>query len=251
MDGRRWSVYGDRASFIWRKYFKVIKALFVLVNLIFVCVFAYSLFSDGFSWSDFVGLLFFLICLLFSLFEERLSKWTKERAKAGYCVFESDRIVFPKGYQFRKGHLKNKKELFYTEINEFWLNTHPMSVLVNENELIFLVGAHRDDCAGIAEREEIPVVERTDVWSLICDEFLDTEFEEDYKDRSNEQLAAKGFSEEEIAQIKSKIRTRMMAQTLISWEWQYYGQYDVLTQLQPVTDERYWWTMEIALREKE
>ncbi|MFT6707836.1 MAG: hypothetical protein ACJATF_002692 [Flavobacteriales bacterium] len=231
------------------------RILLILLSLSFVIVFAFTLIDKGFSWMNFGGLLFFNICLLVFLFEDRLSKWTKakalERSKASYCTFESDRIVFPKGYQFRKGYLKNKKELFYKEINEFRLNTNPMSVLINGNEIIFLVGAHLDDCAKIAIREKIPVVEKTDLWSLICDDFLDTEFDGDYVERAKEQLVGKGFTEEEAESIRGKIRTRMLAQTYISWEWQYYGQYDVLTQLQPITEERYWWTMEIALREGE
>ncbi len=229
------------------------RALLILVSLSFVALFIFSWIEDGFSWSTLGGLLFFSICLLVALFEERLAKWNKkrllQRLKASQCVLESDRIIFPKGYPFRQGYLKNKKELRYKKINEFRLNTNPMSVVINENEIIFLVGAHRDDCEAVAKREGIPIVVKVDVWSLICDDFLDTEFDEDYIEKAYKQLADNGLSKEEVDDIRSKIKTRMMAQTFLSLEWQYYGQYDVLTQLQPITEQRYWWTMEIALRE--
>ncbi len=42
----------------------------------------------------------------------------------------------------------------------------------------------------------------------------------------------------------------MRAHFYTTIEWVYYGQYDLLKQLTPMTEQKYWWTMEIALRGK-
>ena len=87
-----------------------------------------------------------------------------------------------------------------------------------------------------------------DTWSLICDEFLDTEHNDDDKRITIETLKETGISERETEEIRKRISLKMLAYTYISMEWVYYGQYDVLIQLFPLSEEKYWWTMQIALR---
>ncbi|MBN1250792.1 MAG: hypothetical protein JXR51_00825 [Bacteroidales bacterium] len=42
----------------------------------------------------------------------------------------------------------------------------------------------------------------------------------------------------------------MLLWTAVSWEWIYYGQYDVLKQIGYLNENKYWWTMDIALKNK-
>lgn len=42
----------------------------------------------------------------------------------------------------------------------------------------------------------------------------------------------------------------MLLRTYASWEWVYYGHYDVLNEFRPLNEREYWWTMEIALKRK-
>jgi len=175
----------------------------------------------------------------------------EEDRQAGFCYFGPEVILFPKGYYFNHGYLKNKNELSYASIDEIRINTHPVSAKINGNEIVFLCGAEREDCEKMATAQNIPTTEPTDNWSLICDEFLDVELNQDYVERIMAELIKAGISEEETKAIRKTIRWRMEAKTYFSWEWIYYGQFDVLEVLYPLRENKYWWTMEIALRDSE
>jgi len=90
-----------------------------------------------------------------------------------------------------------------------------------------------------------------DIWELICEKFLDTEFDEEHKRLTTKRLAEAGIPGTELSAIRKKLRWRMLPWTFYSMEWIYCGHYDMLCILWPFCTKTYWWSMEIALRGRE
>ncbi len=222
----------------------IASGLFTLIGIVFIIKGDYSLVGET---------IFFGFGLTVFIFQKKLNKWISSRAKkkieATYCILKDNHILFPKGYYFKHGYLKDKKELSYTIINEIRTNTFPITAKINSNEIIFLIGQKKEDIMLLAEDKNIPISKPIDTWSLIFEEFLDTEFDQHEKEETIKILEENGIKKEETEKIRKKFSFRMLLYTYFTWEWQYYGHYDVLKQIFPLNEEKYWWTMDIALRQ--
>lgn len=206
--------------------------------------------EEGISWIAMLGVIMGILGLFLYSQKDTLNNSTVKRKKSRNAILKSDCIFFPKGYYFKHGYLKNKKELPYDIIEEFRINTTPTTAKINGNELIFLLGIKDDVLLAIANNQDIKVVEPRDNWTWICEPFLDTEVDEEEHQGLFESLADSGIPEKEVVQIREKISSKMLSLTSATWEWAYYGQYDVLNQFMFLSEKTYWWTMEIALRQK-
>ncbi|UTW66314.1 hypothetical protein KFE94_16940 [bacterium SCSIO 12643] len=222
----------------------------IIASLVFTVLSGIILYKEGFSTEGMIGFILFLSAALVFTFQNKLDQWTEQRIKAireeTYCIIKHDHIYFPKGYYFKQGFLKSRKDLPFDEIEEIRLNTIPITAKIKHNEIIFLKGLSNEDIMSSVLKEK--EADFQDHWALICEEFLDTELEEEEQERIQNRLTAHGFSIEEIKRIKDRIRLRMLIRTYASWEWVYYGQFDVLSELWPLSAKKYWWTMDIALR---
>ena len=227
--------------------------LFLIISgLLLSALCLWLLGTKGASLTSLGGLAFFGGASLLFIFEKQWASWISQQGEkkneSTNCVIQADGFFFPKGYYFKQGYLKNQQLLPFTQIQEIRINTFPRSLVTRKKEVIFLKGLERDQLEKLAYEKGIKVTEPLDIWSLICDEFLDTEFSEEAQQKTRERLSEIGISEEELMQIRKKLRTSMLLRTSVSWEWVYYGQFDVLQELWPLTEKKYWWTMEIALR---
>ncbi|MEM6801097.1 MAG: hypothetical protein AAF696_06810 [Bacteroidota bacterium] len=180
-----------------------------------------------------------------------MEAWKEKRKNAANCQIQADGFYFPKGYYFKQGMLKRQKSLPFHQIREIRVNTHPITAITHSKEVIFLKGLKREDIYDWENKQQIPLIAPQDNWALICDEFLDTEYSPEEQARTLERLAEKGIGEAEVAQIRKRLKTRMLIRTYVSWEWMYYGQFEVLTELWPLNQKKYKWTMDVALRKKE
>lgn len=214
-------------------------ALFVIIAVI-------SIVYSGFTVQAVGVLIFFGGGGIMVLCEDKIDRVMRQR-EAGNCVVETDHFYFPKGYYFRYGYLKNRKKLDYALIDEIRLGTFMITAKINGNELIFLRGASEEDVVRFAARYSIPACKRQDNWFLICDEFLDNEIDALDRGRITRLLLQAGISLVEQKQIKKRVAFAMLVRTYFTWEWIYYGQYDVLLAMW-LTESKYWWAMDIALR---
>ena len=234
-------------------FLKIKRVVFIVINLFFVVACLYVLFFVGFRVSALLGLLLFGFGAYISIFEKQWDKWQsnlqQKRIKKTLCTIENNHFYFPKGYYFKHGYLKYKKELPFEIINEIRLNTFPITALINHNEIIFLCGLTQTDFDNWPHAT-CPLTNPTDNWSLICEEYLDTEYSSEEKQATNETLIKNGFSNDELIEIKNKISSKMNRLTFHTWEWEYYGQYDVLKQFLVLSETTYWWSMDIALKTK-
>lgn len=130
-----------------------------------------------------------------------------------------------------------------TEICVGWA---PPAVRTREGEFLFIEAPHAAQLAAFGERNGVPFVRREDVWSLILEPFLDTEFGADARERTLARLGACGVPRDEVASIRERVEWRMLALTAVTWEWVYYGLYDVLTVMR--STDFYAYAMRIADR---
>lgn len=208
--------------------------------------------KQGISLSSMGPLLFFGGCSLVFIFEKRWDTWIEKfkqkKIESANCKIHEEGFYFPKGYYFRQGFMKNQDNLPFHKIKEIRINTFPISAVTHEKEVIFLQGIKREEVEKTAFAKQLKIVEPVDIWSLICDDFLDTEPDEEERKKIISLLEEQGISKTELGQIRKRIKFRMLLRTYFSWEWIYYGQFDVLHELWPMNKKKYAWTMDIALR---
>ncbi|MEM6262929.1 MAG: hypothetical protein AAGI38_10510 [Bacteroidota bacterium] len=228
------------------RIFLTISGLLLTVGCIFILA------KEGFSWFGLGALLFSVGCSLIIIFEKQLDEWSSQSIQksreAHTCKVKRDCFYFPRGYYFKYGFLKNRRDLPFEVITEIRTNTFPFTAVVEGREVIFLRGLKTKDLAPLKQKGKIPFTRPTDNWELICEEFLDTGYDESHQQRTLDVLYKNGIPPEEVAQIRKRLRVRMLIRTYAGWEWMYYGQQEVLNELWPLNQKKYWWTMDIALR---
>jgi len=164
---------------------------------------------------------------------------------------KDDRIVFDY-YEFYFSSLRKDKVLTVGRINEVDFNTYPYSMEIDKGEIIFF--NHNDErIKPFAERNKIIQSDKVDVWQLLCNEFLDTEFESDNLRAHQHSLHSLQFTEAEVKAIQKRIKWALFG----TMEWNYLGHWDLLAMKQHRSlfyrlrgADFYWWTMGIALRGK-
>lgn len=120
--------------------------------------------------------------------------------------------------------------LKYCEIVEFIDNFIPSAIKTKSNDLIFIDRRHKEEVKNALVNKDIKIVERVDLWSLILEEFLDTEFTEKNKECCYKILEENGISRLECDDIRNKVSGMMVSYNFESclWEWIYLGLYDLL-----------------------
>jgi hypothetical protein len=109
----------------------------------------------------------------------------------------------------------------------------------------------RDSLENFAKKNNIPIVDRPDIWEMICEPFLDTTFDETHQKQTIVNLEANGVSERETISIREKIGKRMLFVNSFVMDWTHIGQLDYLNWTLFMNKQKYWWSMEIALRNLE
>jgi hypothetical protein len=226
------------------------KAIKVLILVILFGLFiSYLIYKDGYSALK-LTLLFTSVVFagagLFNLWRNRNNRDLKLRWDIE-IVIGSDEISFPDGYYFWVSDLSRDKKVTATRISEINLNTFPPSFVLDDKEVIFVKRDQEDQLKEFGERNHIPIVHRFDIWACIINPFLDTEFTSEENENMLAALEKNGVSREETAKTRKKISITMWANAY-AWEWIYLGQFDYLMWTTILTNKKYWWTMNLALR---
>jgi len=163
-----------------------------------------------------------------------------------FTEFKEKTIVFPNGYFYKYCSFRN--EIKAEQISEINLNTTPPSFVFEDKEVIFVEYKYRGALENFGRQNNIAIVNRPEIWEMICEPYLDTEFDEEHKNRTIQLLIENGLTESEIYSIRKKIKNIMMFYNSFVWDWVHLGQSDYLDWTLFLTRKKYWWTMNIALR---
>lgn len=208
--------------------------------------------SDIININTAIPLLILTFVFLLFTFENKWDKFiqnlNQKRKENATCKITHDSFLFPNGYPFKYSLLKNKKNLYFKNIKEVRINTTPPTAITKNKEVIFLIGLDTEDIEKSKFITKLKLTSPIDNWELLCEVFLDTAFNDKHKEQTLKKLAYIGFTHQEVMEIRKKIEYSMKTHTVFSLEWAYYGQIHVLKTSLLLSHKKYWWTMEIALR---
>lgn len=199
-------------------------------------------------WFAFIASFGFVLLGIHTSWHQRLNKKPKPvKHEDMEVIFEADRITFPEEYYFKYGYLSANKVLTKNEISEININGFPPTLVINDNEVIFIPHRFKSELEEFAKRLELPIINRFDIWSALNEPFLDTEFDDAHHTLMLEKLTKNGLPEAEVLRIRKKIKLTMLSANSVAWEWVNLSQFDYLNWTW-LTKKKYWWSMEIALR---
>lgn len=143
--------------------------------------------------------------------------------------FHNDYVEFI-GYPFTAASIFPNGSIHKDNIKEILLDQFPPEIRTFGGEILFIEAVHKERLKVFAQNNNIPLVKRVDVWSLILEEFLDTEFSEEDKEKVFRILDESGVNREEVISIRKSLQELMIAYNFKSmlWEWLHLGLYDLL-----------------------
>lgn len=114
----------------------------------------------------------------------------------------------------------------------------PLAMFLKNGDIVFLSRERASKVVAFAETNGVPFERRHDMWSMILDPFLDTEYAETYYQQTSSQMAKMGLAHEQVEALRDRLGPKMLLLTAMSWEWQYYGLFDALAVMRPATPFR-------------
>jgi hypothetical protein len=175
--------------------------------------------------------------------------------------FHSDTIGFL-DYPYAPATVYTSGKIAYADIREIDSDAAPPEVRTATGETLFIPATMKEDLRRAACNHGISEVKRIDVWALILEPFLDTEFTEDQKERTLRVLEESGVSPDESIEIRRFVAEAMEAYNFRSglWDWCDLGLMDALNALRGILsgislapddyEAFYWRAMELAGRGK-
>ncbi len=124
------------------------------------------------------------------------------------------------------------------EIRSIDINGFPPNIRV-DNELIYITAEKKEDLKLFAAFNNIPVIDRPDVWSWLLEPFLDTEYTAETHQRIIGLLAQYGLDEITITGIRQEVEEQMLRYNFDTtlWEWVHLNLYDVLKAMRTKYDD--------------
>lgn len=134
------------------------------------------------------------------------------------------------GYPFSAATIYPNGNIHKDKIQEILLEQFPPEIRTFNGEILFIDAIHKEKLKIFAQANNLPLVKRVDVWSLILEVFLDTEFSEEEEVGAFKILEECGISREEVIIIRNSLQEYMIAYNFKSmlWEWFHLGLYDLL-----------------------
>lgn len=121
----------------------------------------------------------------------------------------------------------------YAQIREVILIAAPPEIRTLDGEVLFLHAGQKDQLRAAAERHGLRLASRVDVWALILEPFLDTEFDAAHQAHTLAALAANGVDGPMCEALRQRLAGAMVAYNFASglWDWTHLGLVDVLDAL--------------------
>ncbi len=149
--------------------------------------------------------------------------------------------------------LRPGQRLTPDSVLEVRLDRAPPELVLATGEVLFVAATQRHALDLFARVNHLRRARRIDVWADLAEPFLDTEFGADTQAMTMERLARCGLDGPEVAALRAKLESPMLAYTALTWEWVHYGHWDVLAVMRGALsasdfESFYWRSMELANR---
>jgi hypothetical protein len=156
-------------------------------------------------------------------------------------------------YPFKPSIISQKQKIVANDIINIDIKATPPTIRIGD-ELIFIPINMKKQLLEFASLNQIPIVERSDIWDWLLEPFLDTEYSDQTHQRLNALLATYGLTEDRVAAIRSEVKIQMLKYNFdtMLWDWVHLGAVDVLCAMRPKYDSEeykdfYRRVMDIAL----
>ena len=171
----------------------------------------------------------------------------------GKVSFNNEAISF-ENYPFENSIASIKGLIPSEDILSICTSTHPPTIRVG-NELLFIAAEHKQDLFSFAKHNNLPLINRPELWDWILEPFLDTAFSDEVKARTYTRLAEYALTRQETDELRDQVGRQMMKYNFdtMLWEWGMFSALDVLLAMRPKLKRAafklfYDRVMEIAMR---
>jgi len=139
-----------------------------------------------------------------------------------------DKSILIKNYPFKPSIAYPKRTFTASEINSIYLDASPHYFKV-KNDLIFITVENKNKLEEFAKRNKIPPSETPQNWELLLEPFLDTQFDDKDKKRTNELLKKNNIYKDEVTALRNEVASQMYKYNAKLWDWCSLGLSDVLS----------------------
>jgi hypothetical protein len=132
------------------------------------------------------------------------------------------------GYPFSAASVFPRGVAPYTNVRDVDPRAAPPEIRLESGETLFISATQRHALEEAIAQHGLEVVRRTDVWALLLEPYLDTEFSPEDQERTMELLESAGVSREEVESIRRRVGFRVRCYNAVQWDWTHLGLYDLL-----------------------
>ena len=142
-------------------------------------------------------------------------------------------VVF-RDYPFPTASIYPSGVVAYEAIREVLPDMAPPEIRTHRGEVLFVTAMQKEQLRAAAEQHGLRIAARVDVWDLLLEPFLDTEFSEQDQARTLAILEENGISRERCEALRSQVGAAMYRYNFSTmlWEWVHLGLYDLLLAIQ-------------------
>lgn len=177
------------------------------------------------------------------------------------AYFTGDGIEF-RHYPFPPASVYRRGRIPYSQIRDFDPSAAPPEIRTVAGETLFISAEQKEELTQAATAAGLTIYRRVDVWDMLLEPFLDTEFSDEHEEQTLALLEKHGITRSETSSIRTSVAQKMLSYNSIAWEWCHLGLYDVLLAMKTPWDglslfgkrgtkryqSFYWHAMELADR---
>jgi hypothetical protein len=131
-------------------------------------------------------------------------------------------------YPFPPASVYPRGRVAYAAIRDVDPSAAPPELRTHDGETLFISGQQSDEFRATIARAKLTIVRRVDVWDLLLEPFLDTQFDREHERRTIATLTSLGVSRNEALRIRASVRRPMLAYNALMWDWVHLGLCDLL-----------------------
>jgi len=130
-------------------------------------------------------------------------------------------------YPFRPASIKRRGRVLLSAIRDVDPAATPPEIRTLSGETLFISAEQKQEFEAYIEDTQLPIVHRIDVWHLLLEPFLDTEFSSKQQEETLAVLGSLGLLPTEVSNIRDS--GAMLAYNFFLWDWGHLGLFDLLT----------------------
>ncbi len=175
--------------------------------------------------------------------------------------FRSDYIEV-RSYRYPPATIYPSGKIEKSEISDVGLSCTPPEIRTLDGEFLFIPATMKEELTCWCNVNNVPCRNRIDVWDLLLEPFLDTEFTNHEKEKTISRLHDCDIDAVEVESVRKRVSKAMIAYNFDSflWDWVHLGLSDVLDAFLGILAgpghklssieyaQFYWYGMELASR---